>query len=286
MAAVLHVRQAAAGTDTLRLRRVVNLGLALHLRTRRPAVPGLVRLLATRAAAAGTGLSLLLALTPEPRPCMGLTRRAEPLVLRLEFLQFLRLLRNHSLQTGNLLAHAHNRVRAAVDTGGVQEPLQPCQLLLQLAQVPRTLAAAKLLQLRTRRGKLLAVALEDPAQSVEFATGPDRFQLPFIGMGFRFPEPVFQCRDPGLRRLRTRMLPFVQAFPLLRRQGRWIDNIANRAFGIQHAAGLTDVGRCCQKKMKSGKPAIKRRKSRPSRLPRDAMASCLGSRFPIHSGQG
>ena len=197
---------------------------------------------------------------PNPRLGMGLTRRAEPLVLRLEFLQFLRLLRNHSLQTGNLLAHAHNRVRAAVDTGGVQEPLQPCQLLLQLAQVPRTLAAAKLLQLRARRGKLLAVALEDPAQSVEFATGPDRFQLPFLATGFRFPELVFQCRDLGFRRLGTCMLPFVQTFQLLRRQGRQIDNIANRACGIQHAAGLTDVGNCCQKKMKPGNTAIKRRK--------------------------
>ena len=56
MAAVLHVGKAAAGTDTLLLRRVVNLGLALHVRTRRPAVPGLVRLLATFTATAGPGL--------------------------------------------------------------------------------------------------------------------------------------------------------------------------------------------------------------------------------------
>ena len=31
----------------------------------------------------------------------------------------------------DLLAYAHNQVRATVDTGGVQEPLQPCHVLFR-----------------------------------------------------------------------------------------------------------------------------------------------------------
>ena len=119
---------------------------------------------------------------------MARTRRAEPLVLRPEFLQFLRLSGNRGLQPGNLLAQTRHRVAATVDVGGVQEPLQSRHLRLQPAHVLRTLAPAKLLQLRTRCGKLLAVALENRSKAVEVAARTDRLLPPFLGTGFRFPE--------------------------------------------------------------------------------------------------
>ncbi len=154
----------------------------------------------------------------------------------------------------DLLAHAHNRMRATVDTGGVLEPPQPCHIYFQLAQVPCTPATVKLLQRRAHRGKLLAVALEDPAQSVEIATGPDRFQLPIIGTGF--PEPDFQCREFRIRRLGTRMFPFVQTFPILRRQDRWNDRVETGTSRIQHAAGSTDVRQCHQTNMQNPKTGL------------------------------
>ena len=98
------------------------------------------------------------------------------------------------------------------------------------------------------RGKLPAVALEDPSKSVEFATGPDRFQLPFMGAGPPLPRACAGLSTPPAS------------------GGRRIGRVADRASRIRHAAGLADVRQCSQRENDMpGKTAVKCRLKRPSR---------------------
>ena len=207
MTAVLHVGLGAARTDAIRLRRIVCLGPALGLWTLRPTVSGFARLLAALAAATRLGLSCLLAAATEPRLGMGCARRTELLDCCPEFLQFFRLLRNHVFQPEYLFAPPSCGFCSGVDFRRSEDRLQPHNLALKLAHVPRALTLAKFLQVCARDRKLLSVGFMYQPQPVKAAALFNCLSPQLFGKSFRFPKRLFQLYDSGFRRIGTGPLP-------------------------------------------------------------------------------